>query len=447
MRADEAQPPVTGRPATELRALLVLAAPLALMQLAQSGIAAINTGYAAPLGAIEQSGIGLGNSILFAVKVLGMGMVLGFDPLFAQAFGAGEERAAGHYAWQALWLALLVSVPVVGLVLGAALVLPDIGLDPETAESTARYCLARIPGVVPFLVGVAARGYLQAQGTIRPLLIGSVLAVILNAAVAKVLIVGGWGFEGMGARGAGWASSLASAVMTGAMLVGVGRVPGDRRPDRGALMRATRLGLPLSGQLFAEVGMFSLVTLLVGYFGPVQLAAHHVALTLASLTFQVTIAIGSAGSVRVGRAVGQGDVHGTRVAGFTALGLGLALMVVSSTVFWSVPGELVGILIDDPDAAAAAVVLLRVAAVFQIVDGAQAVGAGILRGAGDTTPVFWANVGGHYLVGLPVGLGLAYGLGLGPVGLWWGLSTGLALVALTLALRFHRISRRPILRS
>ena len=439
--------PTTTR--TELKALVVLSAPLALMQLAQSGIAALNTGYAAPLGAVEQSGIGLGNSVLFAVSVLGMGLVLGFDPLFAQAFGAGEEDRAGHYAWQAAWLGLFVALPVMALIVVLALLLPHLGLDPGTAEATARYCFARTPGVVPFLVGVAARGYLQARGTIRPLLVGSVLAVALNSVVAKVLIVGApqLGFAGLGAAGAGWASTLASLVMTGVMLLGVGRPAGERAPDGSALRRAVALGLPLSGQLFAEVGMFSLVTLLVGYFGPAQLTGHHIALTLASLAFQVTLAIGSAGSVRVGRAIGRGDGVGTRRAGLLAIGLGLAFMAVTSSLFWAFPEQLVSLLADEPGAIAAGTTLLQVAAAFQLVDGIQAIGAGVLRGAGDTTPVFYANLAGHYLLGLPLGLTLTYGLGLGPVGLWWGLSAGLAAVALALVLRFDRISRRVIERA
>jgi len=434
---------------TELRALLVLSAPLTLMELSHSGIAALNTAFAAPLGAVQQSGIGLGNVILFSVTVLGMGLVLGFDPLFAQAFGAGEEEEAGHFAWQAAWMSLLASLPVMAALVAIAFLLPHIGLDPGTAEATAEYTLARAPSVIPFLIGTAARGYLQARGNTRPILIGSVLAVILNIPVGRALVLGSdaLGFEGLGVAGAGWASTIAALVMTAVMLAGIGRPRGDHRIAWATMRRASRLGLPLSGQLFAEVGMFSLVTFLVGYFGPEALTGHHIALTLSSLTFQVTLAIGAAASVRVGRSVGRSDVPGTRQAGFSALGLGLAFMVVSSAVFWAFPQPLARLLADDPGAVRAAVSLIAVAAAFQIVDGVQAVAAGVLRGAGDTTHVFLANVLGHYVLGLPIGLALTYGLGMGPVGLWWGLSAGLSVVAVALVWRFHRLSRRPIARS
>ncbi len=327
--------------------------------------------------------------------------------------------------------------------------MPHIGLDPGTADATARYTLARAPSVIPFLVGTAARGYLQARGDTRPILIGSVLAVLLNVPVGRALVLGSdlLGFEGLGVAGAGWASTIAAVVMTVVMLLGVGRPRGARRLAWGTIRRASRIGFPLSGQLFAEVGMFSLVTFLVGYFGPEALTGHHIALTLSSLTFQVTLAIGAAASVRVGRSVGQGDVPGTRRAGFTALGLGLVFMAVGSGVFWAFPRPLAELLADDAGAVKAAVGMIAVAAAFQIVDGVQAVAAGVLRGAGDTTPVFLANVLGHYLLGLPIGLALTYALGMGPVGLWWGLSAGLSVVAVALVWRFHRLSRRPIARS
>lgn len=441
--------PTTDGVGAELRALVALCAPLALMELSHSGIAAMNTAFAAPLGAVEQSGIGLGNVILFSVTVLGLGLVLGFDPLFAQAFGAGEERRAGHFAWQAAWMSLLASVPVMGALVAISFVLPHIGLDPGTADATARYTLARTPSVIPFLVGIAARGYLQARGSLRPILIGSAVSVVLNVPIARALILGSetFGFGGMGVAGAGWASTIAALVMTLVMLAGVGRPEGGHRLRWATLRRASRLGMPLSGQLFAEVGMFSLVTFLIGYFGPQALTGHHIALTLSSLTFQVTLAIGAAASVRVGRAIGRGDVPGTRRAGFTAIGLGLAFMGVSSAVFWAFPAPLAELLADEPGAVSAAIGLIAVAAAFQIVDGVQAVTAGVLRGAGDTTPVFYANVLGHYVLGLPIGLALTYGLGLGPVGLWWGLSAGLAVVAVALVWRFHRLSRRAIARS
>ena len=433
----------------ELKALLVLCAPLAIMELSHSGIAALNTAFAAPLGAVEQSGMGLGNVILFSATVLGMGLVLGFDALFSQAFGAGEEREASHFAWQAAWMSLLASVPVMALLVAFCFALPHIGLDPGTADATARYTLARTPATIPFLVGVAARGYLQARGDLRPILIGSGISVVLNVPIAKALILGSdaLGFEGLGVAGAGWASTFAAVVMTVVMLLGVGRPIGGRRIEWATIRRAARLGMPLSGQLFAEVGMFSLVTFLIGYFGPEALTGHHIALTLSSLTFQVSLAIGAAASVRVGRAIGRSDIAGTRRAGFTAVALGLGFMGISSAVFWAFPRPMAELLADERGAVTAAVSLIYVAAAFQIADGVQAVAAGVLRGAGDTTPVFFANLLGHYVLGLPIGLALTYGLGLGPVGLWWGLSAGLSVVAVALVWRFHRLSRRAIARS
>jgi multidrug resistance protein, MATE family len=199
--------------------------------------------------------------------------------------------------------------------------------------------------------------------------------------------------------------------------------------------------------MLAEHGVFALATLLAGRLGTAQLAAHHVALTLAATSFMVPLGIGAAASVRVGGAVGARDRVGARRAGAAALLLGALWAIAAGAAFVLAPARLAHALSPEPSTIAAAVPLLFVAAVFQLSDGAQAILAGALRGAGDTRWPLVANLAGHWLVGLPVSLIAGFSLGRGAVGLWWGLSAGLIAVACALGLRFHVLSSREIARS
>jgi MATE family multidrug resistance protein len=194
----------------------------------------------------------------------------------------------------------------------------------------------------------------------------------------------------------------------------------------------------------AEVGIFALVSLLAGRLGAEAMAAHQLALSIASVTFTVAIGFGEGGSVRVGRAVGARDRVGARRAGLAAFTCGASLMSMSGLAFLLAPEAIARAMTDDPGVVATAAPLLRVAALFQISDGIQGVGAGVLRGAGETRFTFLANVLGHWAIGLPACLLLGFGAGLGIRGLWGGLAVGLTAVAASLLGRFLRISSREI---
>jgi MATE family multidrug resistance protein len=170
-------------------------------------------------------------------------------------------------------------------------------------------------------------------------------------------------------------------------------------------------------------------------------AAHQVALNWASLSFCFALGVGSAGAVRVGWAIGAGSVPAARRAGLVAFGLGALVMAVSAALFLWVPYPLARMMTDKPAVVVAAVALFGVTAVFQISDGIQAVGSGVLRGAGDTRFAFLANLVGHWAIGMPIAVWLGLVQGLGVTGLWWGLSAGLTAVAVALLWRFHQLTR------
>ena len=198
------------------------------------------------------------------------------------------------------------------------------------------------------------------------------------------------------------------------------------------MRRLLTLGLPAASQVTLEVGVFAAATALAGRLAPAALAAHQIAVNLASLTFMVPLGIASAGAVRVGHAVGRGDPHGAARSGWTAILLGVSFMSCAAAAFLFIPHVLIGAFTSDPAVLATGVSLLFVGAVFQLFDGVQAVSTGVLRGLGDTrTPMLW-NLAGHWFVGLPLGYALCFAFGLGVIGLWWGLSTGLIICGIAL---------------
>jgi MATE family multidrug resistance protein len=212
-----------------------------------------------------------------------------------------------------------------------------------------------------------------------------------------------------------------------------GRAPSARwRVEVRRLRRLAELGLPAALQLTLEIGVFATATALIGRLHPRALASHQIALHLASITFMVPLGIASAGAVRVGHAVGRRDAEGVRRAGWTALLLGAAFMSAAALAFVAVPRKLLGLFTSDAGVVETGVVLLLVAALFQLFDGVQVVGTGILRGLGDTRTAMVSNLAAHWFFGLPIGYALCFPLGWGVVGLWIGLSIGLIAVAIVL---------------
>lgn len=430
----------------ELRALWRLSAPLLLTQLGSMMLGVVDTAIVGRLGEVPLGAVGLGNVLFFTVLVLGFGWMLALDPLVSQALGAGERERAGMLLWQGRYVGLLGAAPLGLLIVGIAASLELFGVDPETVADARPYLFARLAGLAPALLLMASRSFLQAHSVTRPLITSVVIANVINFPLTWLLVFGGAGLPGLGALGAGIASAVATVVQLAVLWAATSRMDGTARaPAEPAVMRRIlRLGTPIGLQLVVEVGSFGIVAVLAGNLGTLALGAHNVAMTLISVTFQVAVAVGAAGSVRVGKAIGRGDGPGTRRAGLTAIGSIAVVMGLFSVLFLVLPRGLARTITDEGAVIAATVPLLAVAAAFQLSDGVQAVAAGTLRGAGDTRWPLVANVVGHYGLGVPLGAGLAFALGWGVVGLWWGLAIGLTAVALALTLRFAILSRRRI---
>jgi MATE family multidrug resistance protein len=454
---------VTSPLRTEARGLLAIAFPLALSNLGNQLLGVVDTAVVGRLGEVPLGAVGLGGGLYFVVAVLGLGLMLGLDPLITQAIGAGERAKARGLYHQGLVIAAVVAVPLALIILGIVALLPTFGIDPAAAAETSAYVNARLPSLWFFLMLVGGRSFLSAHDITRPMVIGVIVANIINLPVSWALVFGdagltpyglpALGVPALGVAGAGWTSTVCTIIQMIIVLSAVRALDSGEvrsvsfRLDRETIRHAVKLGAPIAGALLAEIGLFTLAGIAAGNLGNRPLAAHNVALTLAATTFQVPLAVNAAATVRVGRAIGEGDAEKTRRAGFVALGIGGGFMALNGVLFVAVPGALARLITDDVDVIAMAVPLLVVAAAFQLVDGLQAVGAGALRGAGDTRFALVANVIGHYALGVPIAVGLTWGLGWGVEGLWWGLCAGLSAVAVALVARFDRISRKAIARA
>jgi len=267
------------------------------------------------------------------------------------------------------------------------------------------------------------------------------------------MIFGHFGFEPMGVLGSAWATLISRWFMAALLLVlawphlgGYLRRPAPDVLAPAPLLRVMRLGAPIGAQMMFEFGAFALVALLMGRLGVVQVAAHQVAINLASLTFMVPLGVSSAAAVIVGHAVGRHDPDGVRRSTAAALHVGAGFMMMTAALFIALPVPLARMYTDDPNVIALAAVLLPIAGVFQVADGLQVVALGLLRGLGDTRVPMLINVVAFWVIAIPVSLLLGFGLGGGAPGLWWGLVAGLAVVAVTLVIRLRHRERRELVR-
>lgn len=427
----------------EVLALLKLAGPIALAQAGQAAMGLVDTAVVGRVSAAAQGAVGLGNGVTFSLSVLGMGVMMAFDPLISQAIGAGQPARARTLYWQSVWMALGLSAALsVPLVL-APLLLEPVGVGHALAEGAATFVWWRMPALPGLLLFIGAKAYLQGVGRPAALLWAMLLANLANLGLDVVLVFGLGPVPPLGIAGAAIATSLCTWLQLGLLLLFLGPSPegSTRRLDARQLRAALAVGAPIGAQLGAETGVFALAGVLAGTLGESAVAAHQVALNWASLSFCFAVGVGSAGAVRVGWAIGAGSVPAARRAGLVAFGLGTSVMAASALLFWVVPFPLARMMTDKPPVVAAAVALFGVTAVFQISDGIQAVGSGVLRGAADTRFAFFANLVGHWAIGMPVAVWLGLVQGLGVTGLWWGLSVGLTAVAIALLGRFLRLTR------
>ena len=431
----------------EVRPLLALAAPVILAEIGWMAMGIVDTIMVGPLGPAAIGAAGMASSVFTAIVIFGMGLMLGLDTLVSQAYGARRLDECLAWLHHGIWLALIVGPLLMMTTWIVAGTLDAWGLHPEIRLIAGGYLRDIAFGALPLLLYAGFRRYLQGIHVVRPVMIALISANLVNAAANWILIYGRFGFPVMGVQGSAWATNLARVYMAVFLYVAiqvVHRRRGDahpdvsKYPDVGRMRRLIGLGLPAASQIALEVGGFAAATAMAAKLDPVSSGGHQIAMNLAGLAFMVPLGLASASAVRVGHALGAGDPARATRAGWTALGVGGVLMLTIGLSLLTFRESLLHVFTDDDRLIALGVRLLIVAAAFQLFDGVQVVATGVLRGAGDTrTPVYF-NVLGYWVLGLPVGYSLCFRYGWGVIGLWYGLSAGLVLVALALTVAWTR---------
>jgi MATE family multidrug resistance protein len=437
----------------DFAALLRLAGPLVLIHVGTMLMGVVDTVMVGRVSPGALASAALGNMYFFAISIFGMGVLFALDPIVAQGLGVRDELAVRRGLQRGLVLSLVLTVPITLVLATARPVLTLVNQPPEVIPDAAGYVHRNALSVLPFYVFVVLRQTLQAHHRVLPIGLTIVIANGVNVVLNYAWIYGNFGFPALGVLGSAWATVASRWLMAASLLVLGWRTLrpylGRAAPnllDPKPLWRMLKLGLPIGAQMMLEGGVFNVMALLMGWLGVAQVAAHQIALNLASLTFMVPLGVSSAGAVLVGHAVGRGDAEGVRRATVAALAVGAGFMLCTGAMFILLPRPLAALYTPDDAVLALAVLLLPLAGLFQVFDGLQVVSIGLLRGLGDTRMPMIVNVVGFWCIGMPVSLWLGFGVGYGAVGLWWGLVVGLIVVAAFLLLRVRERGREDLTR-
>ncbi|WP_394178138.1 MATE family efflux transporter [Yoonia maritima] len=436
-----------------IRAVTKLGMPLILSNVAQFAIHMTDTIMLGWYDVTALAASTIASTMIFIVFIVGGGFAQAVTPLVASAAEENDETQVRRVARMGLWLSIFYGLAVMAPFFWAEDILIAIGQDADVARLAHFYLQITIWQMIPALMVMTLKSFLAALEHISVLLWATVGTAVLNAFVNYALIFGNWGAPELGIRGAAIASVSVTIVAVIILIVYTLRVLPQYhlfknfwRSEREILHRVFMLGWPIGLTSLAEGGLFSASAVMMGWIGPIELAAHGIAIQLASLTFMVHIGFSQAATVRAGRAMGRKDPASLRRGGITAIGMSGVFALVTSALFMLFPEFLVSLFIDPDEPARLTLLsvgaqLVAVAALFQIVDAAQVLALGLLRGVQDTAvPMVMATIS-YWIIGLPASYALAFWFGYGALGLWFGLVAGLVVASVLLMWRFW--SRAP----
>ncbi|MEP7241560.1 MAG: MATE family efflux transporter [Devosia sp.] len=450
--------PVSGGPAVlsrsrwvaEFRAQFKLGWPLIVAQLAQISLLTTDVVMLGWLGPKYLAASALANALFIAMQLFGIGVVEAVSPLVAQALGSRNSDAIGPIMRQGILAGFVVGVLLFPIIWNIGSIYALLGQDPELTAMAERFVHFAIWLIFPAFQIIVLRSFLAAHGNTGVILVITIAGFFVNIACDYALIFGNWGFPKLDLAGAGIATTVVNLVMLALTVLYIETHKHFRvyrmfhrllHIDWPRMRDLLRVGVPIGIMRLAEVLLFTSAALLQGWLGQDEVAAHAIALQLASIAFMVPLGISQATTVRVGLAFGQHDPEGIRIAGWTSLAATLLFMAATAVAFLAVPHALVGLFLDpgnpaNTHAISLAVSYIVVAGFFQLFDGTQVTMAAALRGLSDTRAPLIIALVGYWLVGFPVSWLFGFPLGLRGVGIWLGLAAGLAAVGLVLGIRF-----------
>lgn len=423
---------------------------MALGQIAQVGMGLTDTVLLGALGRDALAAGGLGAGLFFTTTMVLQGLITSVGILVAHARGSAQPEKIAPLLRGGYLIAALSSFPLMLTMWFAEPILLALGEPEKLSHDVARYVRILLWATPAAMWLGVQRSYLTAMGYTRLVMIVSFVALGVNGFLNYGLIHGAFGLPEMGYLGSATATLIAVWLMFAATTAGMRGSLSKKRiiapMDWTVIRELLTLGWPIALTLGVEILLFLVGALMMGVLGATALAAHHVAIQVASLTFMVPLAMNQAANARVGFFMGAGVPYAARRSGFAAFTLGVSFMAVMAVLMFAVPREIALLFNlspakpEDADVIALVVQLLAICAFFQVFDGAQTIAAGALRGMKDTRiPALLAGLS-YWAVGFPVAWTLGFPAGLGPTGIWWGLAVGLAAAAVVLNVRFWRLS-------
>jgi MATE family multidrug resistance protein len=437
---------------TEARKTIHLAFPIILGEMAQMSLRLIDTAMVGAVNYKQLAAVALVTSVMNVPFLFGIGITLSVSQTVSMAHGRGNEQQVGHYLFNGFWLCVAFAL-FISLGLEATKgILFHLGQEPDVARLALPYLRLMGWSVVPMVLFMALKQFTDGLQLTRTGMLLSLVGLPLNIFLNWLLIFGHWGFPRLEITGAGW-GTLVTRSITFLILAGIVlKHPafrkyslGQRRQwyfSRKTIKELLHIGIPSSFQISMETGAFAISGILIGTIDAVSLAAHQIALSMASMTFMVSLGLSQAGSIRISHAYGRGDWNSIYRIGKSTLVTALSYGLFCAISFILFRHQLPFLFNDNPEVVSAAAWLLLFAAIFQMSDSTQAVSAGLLRGIKDMKiPTLYIGMA-YWVMGIPAGCLLAFGLDMGAAGIWTGLIIGLTLVSLTLSLRFRKITRR-----
>ena len=429
-----------------------ISGPLIVNNLAVAGMNFADTVMSGRLGADALAAVSVGSHTWMLVFSACLGLLMAVSPIVAQRFGAGEIDKIGRYSRHGMYLGFGLGVVI--LLLGrpfAATFLEFIGIDPAFRPGTVEYVRILLLGAPGILIFIALRFTVEGIGYTRPIMFTSLFSLSCNVILNYALMFGNFGAPALGVRGCAWASAITMWLVALALGLYVALSPrlkplevftriGQFRPE--LFGEIVRLGLPISVTITAEIGLFSVVSILVGTRGVDITAAHQIALSYASTMFMIPLAIASATTVQVGHMLGSGRAAAARLAGYSGISMSALFMALSALVLLVFRDQIITLYTDDPVVTGIALTLLLVAAIFQVADGVQIAAAGALRAYKDTRLPMVISLFSYWVVALPLAYLATVTYELPADRIWTAFVVGLLLAAVLLTWRFNRLSQR-----
>ena len=441
------------------RAILALGLPLIGGHLGQVAIGVTDTMMLGWYGVTELAALTAAGSWFFVLFLMGSGFAWAVMPMVAASHAEEDDTAIRRATRMGLWLSMGFAALAMPLMIWSEPILLALGQTDDVARLGADYLTIAGWGIIPALIVMTLKSYLAALERTQIVFWISAAAAVINALANYAFIFGNWGAPELGIQGAAIASLATQMVMlAGVLLYVVWRVPEHTifarlwRPDWEMLGRVYRLGWPIGLTNLSEVGLFAASAFMMGWLGEIPQAAHGIALQLASITFMVHLGLSNVATIRAGNALGRHDLPHMRRGAYTVTALSVAMALATIVLFVALPEPLISLFLGRDvtgrdEIMAIGIVLLAMAAIFQLVDGAQVIALGLLRGVQDTAvPMVLAGVS-YWAIGIPCSYLFGFVLGWGGVGVWLGLVVGLAFAGVALMMRFWGTSMPRLVRT